>query len=77
MTRPGLSSWLRAYKRAVAQGGELRLVPLGGAVPRISSLPGLDLVVPCFSSLAQALALAAAPQHCEKPWRAAMPGARW
>jgi hypothetical protein len=53
---------LRAHKRAVAEGGELRLVvPADGAVPRILNLTGLDLFLPCFSSLAGALAPALAP----------------
>jgi anti-anti-sigma factor len=53
----GLHTLLRAHKLAVSEGGELRLVvPAGGAVSRVISLTCLDLVIPCFSSLAEALA---------------------
>jgi anti-anti-sigma factor len=53
----GLHTLLRAHKRAVSAGGELRLVvPADGTVPRVMNLTGLDLVIPCFSSLAEALA---------------------
>jgi anti-anti-sigma factor len=53
----GLHTLLRAHKQAVSAGGELRLVvPADGTVPRVMNLTGLDLVIPCFSSLAEALA---------------------
>jgi anti-sigma B factor antagonist len=53
----GLHILLRAHKRAVSKGGELRLVvPADGAVPRIIHLTCLDYLIPCFSSLARALA---------------------
>lgn len=52
----GLHTLLRAHKRAVSEGGELRLVvPADGAVPRVISFTCLDLFIPCFSSLAEAL----------------------
>ena len=45
----GLHTLLRAHKRAVAEGGELRLVvPVKGAVPRIMNLTGLDLFFRVF-----------------------------
>jgi anti-sigma B factor antagonist len=57
----GLHTLLRAHKRIVAEGGELRLVvPPDGAIPRILNLTGLDHLLPCFSSLAEALAPAPA-----------------
>lgn len=62
----GLHTLLRAHKRAVAEGGELRLVvPSEGAVPRTLNLTGLDLFFPCFSSLAESMAPTPAPaiQH--------------
>jgi anti-sigma B factor antagonist len=62
----GLHTLLRAHKRAVAAGGELRLVvPSDGAVPRILNLTGLDLLFPCFPSLTEALNPAPGPavQH--------------
>ena len=53
----GLHILVRAHKRAVSQGGELRLVvPADGAVPRVVRLTCLDHLIPCFSSLARALA---------------------
>jgi anti-sigma B factor antagonist len=53
----GIHTLLRAHKRAVAEGAELRLVvPAGGAVRRVFDLFGLDLLVPCFSGLPEALA---------------------
>ena len=59
----GLHTLLRAHNRAVAEGGGLRLVvPPDGVVRRVLSLTGLDLLLPCFSSLAEALAPAPAPQ---------------
>jgi anti-sigma B factor antagonist len=62
----GLHTLLRAHKRAVTEHGALHLVvPRDGAVRRILNLTGLGLFLPCFSSLAQALAPAPAPavQH--------------
>ena len=56
-----LHTLLRAHKRIVAEGGELRLVvPRDGAVARILNLTALDHLLPCFSSLSQALAPAPA-----------------
>lgn len=53
----GVHTLLRAHKRAVAEGGELRLVvPAAGAVPRVIKLTCLDRLVPCFSSVAEATA---------------------
>jgi anti-sigma B factor antagonist len=52
----GLHTLIRAHKRAVSEGGELRLVvPPDGTVPRILNLTGLDLYLPCFPSVAEAL----------------------
>jgi anti-sigma B factor antagonist len=53
----GLNLLLRAHKRALAGGGELRLViPTGAPVLRIFTVTGLDRVIPQFASLGQALA---------------------
>jgi anti-sigma B factor antagonist len=53
----GLHVLLRAHQRAVADGGELRLVlPGDGPVPRIVTLMCLDQLIPSFASLAEALA---------------------
>jgi anti-sigma B factor antagonist len=61
----GLHTVLRAHKRAASEGGELRLVvPTDGAVRRVIHLTCLDHLIPCFSSLARALARApAAARH--------------
>jgi anti-sigma B factor antagonist len=53
----GLTVLVRAHRRAVAEGGELRLViPAGGAMARTFAITRLDLVIPVFSSLDEALA---------------------
>lgn len=53
----GLSVLVRAYRRAVAEGGELRLLlPADGPVARVVTLTGLNRFIPCFGSLDQALA---------------------
>jgi anti-sigma B factor antagonist len=52
----GLSVLVRAHRRAVAEGGELRLVlPADGPVVRVVTLTGLDRLIPCFASLDRAL----------------------
>jgi anti-anti-sigma factor len=63
----GLGVLIRAHKRALAEGGEVRLViPDGGAVSRIFALTSLHRFIPRFGSLAEALrpapAAAIAPQ---------------
>jgi anti-sigma B factor antagonist len=53
----GLHTLVRARKRVMAQGNELRLVvPAHGGVRRILTLTGLDRFLPCFTSLEEALA---------------------
>jgi len=51
----GLHALVGAHKRALSQGGEVRLVISGAAVQRIFALTGLDQVVPSFTSLREAL----------------------
>ena len=52
----GLHALLAAHKRALAEGGGLRLViPADGAVSRVIGLTGLDRVIPCSSGLAGAV----------------------
>ena len=64
----GLTVLVRAYKRAVADGGELRLViPAGGAVARIFAITRLDSAIPLFGSLDEALA--ARPAAVTRPSR--------
>jgi anti-anti-sigma factor len=52
----GLGVLVRAHKRALGEGGELRLVmPAGGAVCRIFALTSLYSFIPHFDSLQEAL----------------------
>lgn len=52
----GLSVLARAHKRALEEGGEVRLViPAGGAVFRIFTLTSLYRFIPRFGSLPEAL----------------------
>lgn len=52
----GLSVLIRAHKRALEDGGELRLVmPAGGVVFRIFTLTSLYRFIPRFGSLQEAL----------------------
>jgi anti-sigma B factor antagonist len=52
----GLGVLIRAHKRALEEGGELRLViPAGGAVARIFTLTSLHRFIPRFGSLPEAL----------------------
>ncbi len=53
----GLAVLAGAHRRALADGGGLRLViPVGGAVARLLLLTGLDCFIPSFGSLEGALA---------------------
>jgi anti-sigma B factor antagonist len=53
----GLRELVWAHKRAVADGGGLRLViPADGAVLRLFTVSGLDSVIPRFATVKQALA---------------------
>jgi len=52
----GIHVLLGAHERAVAAGGELRLVlPEDGPIPRIVIMMCLDQLIPSFASLAEAL----------------------
>src|SRR5215472_13298526 len=47
---------VKAHRRALADGGELRLaIPADGAAFRVFTITGLDRVIPRFDSLAEAL----------------------
>jgi anti-anti-sigma factor len=68
----GLSVLVRAHKRALQEGGELRLViPADGAVSRIFTLTSLYRFIPRFGSLQQALlqrpAAPIRPSHVQLP----------
>ena len=70
----GLTVLVRAHRRAVAEGGELRLViPADGAVARIFAITRLDLFIPLFGSLDEALAL---PVAVIQPLRPRPPSGR-
>jgi anti-sigma B factor antagonist len=51
----GVRVLARAHQRMAAEGGELRLVSATGVL-RIFAVTGLDLVIPHFASLDEALA---------------------
>jgi anti-sigma B factor antagonist len=64
----GLHTLIAAYKRAQAEGGELRLaMPAGGL--RVFELTGVDRVIPNFTSVEQAIAHRAAnePSGHQRP----------
>jgi anti-anti-sigma factor len=70
----GLSVLARAHKRALEEGGELRLVmPAGGAMSRIFTLTSLYRFIPRFGSLPEALrqrpAAAIPPPRPQPPTR--------
>ena len=52
----GLHVLVRAHRRALAHGGELRLVAPRPDVRRLFAITGLDRVIRHFTSLAEALA---------------------
>ena len=56
----GLHTLIAAHKRAEAEGREVLLVIPGTAVLRVFALTAMDRVIPNFTSLAEALAHAAA-----------------
>jgi hypothetical protein len=69
---------VRAHSRALAEGGELRLViPASAMVLRVFALSGIDQVIPNFPRLYEAVvpAPATAPQP-PHPWRRSKPGMR-
>ena len=64
----GLRELVWAHKRAVAEGGGLRLVlPPDGAVPRVFTFTGLDRLIPHFTAPEQALAQAPATDRPRRP----------
>jgi anti-sigma B factor antagonist len=72
----GLGVLVRAHSRALAEGGELRLViPASAMVLRVFALSGIDQVIPNFPSLYEAVvpAPATAPRT-PHPRRRLKPG---
>ena len=64
----GLRELVWAHKRAVADGGGLRLVmPAHGAFLRSFTVTGLDSLIPNFATLTQALNHVAATIQCRPP----------
>ena len=77
-TSAGLGVLVRAHDRALAEGGELRLViPASAMVLRVFALSGIDQVIPNFPSLYEAVvpAPATAPQP-PRPRLRSKPGMR-
>jgi anti-anti-sigma factor len=59
---------VQAHKRALAEGGELRLViPANATALRLLALTGLDCVIPNFTDLDEALE--PQPAAAARPWR--------
>jgi anti-sigma B factor antagonist len=54
-TAAGLSVLVRAHKRALAEGGELRLAIPAAALLGVFAITGLDRLIPIFTDLDQAL----------------------
>jgi anti-sigma B factor antagonist len=63
----GLPVLVLAHRRAVAEGGELRLVVRAATLLRLFSLTGVDHVIPSFATVYQAVselpAIAIRPRH--------------
>jgi anti-sigma B factor antagonist len=57
----GLHQLVRAHKRAVAAGGEVRLVIQAAPVLRLFAIMGIDGLFPVFATLADAVAGEASP----------------
>lgn len=51
----GIQVLVGAHKRALANGGQLRLVICGASVLRMFAITGINRVIPQFASLANAL----------------------
>jgi anti-anti-sigma regulatory factor len=70
----GLHALIAVHKRAGAEGREVLLVIPSAAVLRVFALIGMDMVIPNFTSLAEALAQTAATA---RPDAAPASGRRW
>jgi stage II sporulation protein AA (anti-sigma F factor antagonist) len=51
----GLNALVAVARQARAEGGEVRLVVVAGAVARLLALTGVDRVIPIYASLEDAL----------------------
>lgn len=63
----GLHVLVRAHKRALARGGEVRLVISSPDVLQLFAITGIDRVIPHFARLDEALAHPAADAS-QPPW---------
>jgi len=65
----GPNMLVRAHKRAVAEGGEVRLVISETSMPDVLAVTGLDRLIPSFTSMDQALAAPAVTIRSQRPSR--------
>jgi len=71
----GIAALVRAHQRALAEGGELRLLmPTSAAVLSVFALTGIDRLIPAFTDLDQALESAPAAVRTRRPRRLPGPG---
>jgi len=63
----GIGALVRAHKRALAEGGELRLLmPTSAAVLNVFAVTGIDRLIPSFTDLDQALEPAPAAARSDR-----------
>jgi anti-sigma B factor antagonist len=73
----GIGVLVQAHKRALAAGGELRLViPTSAAARRVFAITGIDRVIANFTGLDEALVPAPAAARSPRPRRRPQPGIR-
>lgn len=71
----GIGTLVRAHQRALAEGGELRLLmPISAAVRGVFARTGIDHLIPSFTDLDQALESAPAAGRPRRPRRGSRPG---
>ncbi len=70
----GIGALVRAHKRALAEGGELRLLmPTSAAVQSVFALTGIGHLIPSFTDLDQALEIGTS-RRPRRPRRRSTPG---
>jgi anti-sigma B factor antagonist len=70
----GVGALARAHNRALAEGGEVRLViPTSATILRVFALTGIDQVIPTFPSLYEAVTPAPAAPAPPRPRRRRRP----
>ena len=71
----GIGALVRAHQRALAEGGELRLLmPASAAVRSVFALTGIDYLIPTFTDLDQAVEPAPAAVRPPRPRQRSRPG---